>query len=112
MEMTTHAGTTRTTTEATTTVVVVFTLNRSFYPTTSAVPPVSFLILHPRDKNSVVTVSQKNQTSLIKVGKSSPSVPGTRAQQKKNEKGKCRGYHRVSRTDDAIYMQSQLASQV
>ena len=29
-------------------IVVVFTLNRSFYPTTSAVPPVSFLILHPR----------------------------------------------------------------
>ena len=28
--------------------VVVFTLNRSFYPTTSAVPPVSFVILHPR----------------------------------------------------------------
>ena len=25
------------------------TLNRSFYPTTSAVPPVSFLILHPRE---------------------------------------------------------------
>ena len=33
---------------------VVFTLNRSFYPT-SAVPPVSFLILHPRDTNYVVT---------------------------------------------------------
>ena len=30
-------------------VVVAFTLNRSFYPTTSAVPPVSFLILHPRE---------------------------------------------------------------
>ena len=30
-------------------VVVVFTLNRSFYPTTPAVPPVSFLILHPRE---------------------------------------------------------------
>ena len=29
-------------------VVVVFTLNRSFYPTTSAVPP-AFLILHPRE---------------------------------------------------------------
>ena len=29
--------------------VVVFTLNRSFHPTTSAVPPVSFLILHPRE---------------------------------------------------------------
>ena len=30
-------------------VVVVFTLNRSFYSMTSAVPPVSFLILHPRE---------------------------------------------------------------
>ena len=27
----------------------VFTLNRSFYPSTSAAPPVSFLILHPRE---------------------------------------------------------------
>ena len=34
--------------------VVVFTLNRSFYPTTSAVPPVSFLILLPRETNYVV----------------------------------------------------------
>ena len=30
-------------------VVVFFTLNRSFYPTTSSVPAVSFLILHPRE---------------------------------------------------------------
>ena len=30
-------------------VVVVFTLNRSFYPRTSPVPPVSLLILHPRE---------------------------------------------------------------
>ena len=30
-------------------VVVVFTLYRSFYPTTSAIPTVSFLILHPRE---------------------------------------------------------------
>ena len=38
-------------------VVVVFTLNRSFYPT-SAVPPVSFLILHPNgNANYVVTDS-------------------------------------------------------
>ena len=38
----------------------VFTSNRSCYPT-SAVPPVSFLILHPRlsDTNSVVTVRQR-----------------------------------------------------
>ena len=40
-------------------VVVVFTLNRSFYPTTSVVPPVSLLILHPRDTNSAVTVRQR-----------------------------------------------------
>ena len=52
-------------------VVVVFTLNRSFYPTTSAVPPVSSLILHPRDTNSVVTDSEtdKNQTSLKNQGR-------------------------------------------
>ena len=30
-------------------VVVVFTLNRSFYAATSAVPPGSFLILDPRE---------------------------------------------------------------
>ena len=30
-------------------VVVVFTLNRSLYPTTSAVPPMSFLIFGPRE---------------------------------------------------------------
>ena len=60
-------------------VVVVFTLNRSFYPTTSALPPVSFLS-YPinRDTNYVVTdcCTEKNQTSLIKVGKSRASVPG------------------------------------
>ena len=50
--------------------VVVFTLNSSsFYPTTSAVPSVSFLILHPRDTintrgtNSVVSEAEKNQGS-------------------------------------------------
>ena len=45
-------------------VVVVFTLNRSFYPTTSAVPPVSFLILHPRDTRILWSDSEteKNQT--------------------------------------------------
>ena len=63
--------------------VVVFTLNRSFYPTTSAIPPMSFLI-HARDSNSVVTVTQRKNKSRerIKVGKSTASVPGTRAQQK------------------------------
>ena len=45
-------------------VVVVFTLNRSFYQATSAVPPVSFLILHPREKQILwsQTVRQKKQT--------------------------------------------------
>ena len=63
--------------------VVVFTLNRSFYPTTSAVPPVSFLI-HPRDTNYVVRLRQRKiKRQRIKAGKSSASVPGTRAQQKK-----------------------------
>ena len=55
-------------------VVVVFTLNRSFYLTTSAVPPVSFLILHPKKipgTNYVVTNSniEKNQTSLKNEGR-------------------------------------------
>ena len=53
-------------------VVVVFTLNRSSYPTTSAVPPVSFVILHPREiQISVVTDSEteKNQTSLKNQGR-------------------------------------------
>ena len=67
-------------------VVVVFTLNRSFYHTTSAVPPVSFLIPHPREIQvlwSQTVRQRKTKRSIIKVGKSSASVPGTRAQQKK-----------------------------
>ena len=45
-------------------VVVVFALNRSFYPTTSAVPPVSFLILHPGDIQIMwsQTETEKKQT--------------------------------------------------
>ena len=42
-------------------VVVVFTLNRSLYPTASAVPPVSFLILHPRDTKAVVTDNETEE---------------------------------------------------
>ena len=68
-------------------VVVVFTLNRSLYPTTSAVPPESFLILHAREIQTLWshTVGQRKtkRRERIKVGKSSASVPGTRAQQKK-----------------------------
>ena len=49
-------------------VVVVFTLNRSFYPTTSAIPPVSVVpdSSSLRDTNSVVTDSEmeKKQKSL------------------------------------------------
>ena len=33
--------------------VVVFTVNHSFYPTTSAATPVSFLTLHPREIKSL-----------------------------------------------------------
>ena len=45
-------------------IVVVFTLNRSFYRTTSAIPPVSFLILHPREIQILWSdsVTEKNQT--------------------------------------------------
>ena len=37
-------------------VAVVFTLNRSFYPT-SVEPPTSFLMLHPTEKNHGVTIN-------------------------------------------------------
>ena len=68
---------------------VVFTLNRSFYPTISTAHPVSILVLHRinRDTNSAVTdwdrkknkkSSRSNQGS--KAGKSNGDVPGTRAQ--------------------------------
>ena len=52
-------------------VVFVFTLNRYFYRTTSAVPPVSFLILHPREIQILwsQTVRQTNQTSLKNQGR-------------------------------------------
>ena len=44
-------------------VVVVFTLNRAFYPTSSAVHPVSVLILHPREIQIMwsQTDSEKNE---------------------------------------------------
>ena len=46
--------------------VVVFTLNPSFYPTPSAVPPVSFLILHPRAITSAaVTDSETEKPNAI-----------------------------------------------
>ena len=56
--------------------------------TTSAVPPVSFLILHPREIQilwSQTVRQRKTERQIIKIGKSSASyrsVPGTRAQQK------------------------------
>ena len=46
-------------------VAAAFTLNRSFYPTTSAVYPVSVLILHPRDANYVVTDCETEKNIVI-----------------------------------------------
>ena len=87
-------------------VVVVFTLNRSFYPTTSALPPVSFLI-YPinRDTNYVVTdcCTEKNQTSLIKVGKSRASVPGaTKEHNKKKRHPRNKTYEKIQRTKNKV----------
>ena len=44
---------------------VVFTLTkkRSFYPTTSAVPPVSFLILHPGDIQIMWSQTETEKTN-------------------------------------------------
>ena len=47
-------------------VVVVFELNRSFYSTTSAVPPVSFLILHPREIQIMWSDTEKEKNQTIK----------------------------------------------
>ena len=47
-------------------VLVVFRLNRSFYLTTSSVPPVHVLILHPREvQNYVVTDSETEENQNI-----------------------------------------------
>ena len=66
-------------------VVVVFTLNRSFYPTTAAVHPVSVLIFYPREIQILwsQTVRQKKQKSLESrhVDQSIANAPGTRAPQ-------------------------------
>ena len=66
-------------------VVVVFTLNRSFYPTTLAVPPVSVLFPHPREIHILWSDSEAEKTkrSRFNVGKARASVPDTRAQQQK-----------------------------
>ena len=55
---------------------VVFTLNRSFYPTTSVVHPVSVLIFHPTRREIQTMWSQtvrhkKNKTTAINRGKAS-----------------------------------------
>ena len=50
----------------TTGTVVVFTLDRSFYPTTSAVPPVSFLIPHLREIQSLVTDCETEKNQALK----------------------------------------------
>ena len=47
-------------------VVVVFTFNRSFYPTTSAVPPVSFLILHPREIQILWSQTETEKPNVAK----------------------------------------------
>ena len=52
-------------------VCVVFTSNRSFYPTSAH--PVSVLILHPRDTNYVVT-DYLPCTRLLTQGKSTPLI--------------------------------------
>ena len=55
-------------------VCVVFTLNRSFYPTTSAVHPVSVLILHPREIQimwSQTVETEKTKTTTMNQGKAS-----------------------------------------
>ena len=46
-------------------VVVVFTLNRSFYRHQQYPQSVSFLILHPRDTNYVVTDSSEYRTYIL-----------------------------------------------
>ena len=74
-------------------VVVGFTLNRVFYPATVALPPMFFLIIHPRE---ILTIerykffcrhseTEKNQSrESIEIGKSSANVPSTRACQKRH----------------------------
>ena len=70
-------------------VVVVFTLKRSFYPTTSAVHPVSFLILHPREIQilwSQTVIQRESKTIAINQGKASEMLAYlvcTRTQQNK-----------------------------
>ena len=47
-------------------IVVVFTLNRSFYPTTPAVHPVSVLILHPREIQILWSQTVKTEKNQMK----------------------------------------------
>ena len=42
-------------------VVVVFTLNPSFYPTTSVIHPVSVLIIHPRKIEILLSQTAKQE---------------------------------------------------
>ena len=64
---TAYGGAARCVVDVTVPVVVVFTLDRSFYPTSSAVPTASFLILHPREIQIMrsKTMREKNQTPKI-----------------------------------------------
>ena len=67
--------------------VVAFTkINRSFYPTTSAIHPVSVLIFRPKtDTNYEGTYRKTEKTKIIanhsKVSKTNADVPGTKALQ-------------------------------
>ena len=77
--------------------VVVFSFNRSFYPTTSAVPPVSFLIIHPREIKTLwsQTVRQrKSKRKRFKVRKSNASVSDTIAKQKDKRHRKNKSYEK------------------
>ena len=56
-------------------VVVVFTLNRPFYPSTSAEPPVSFLVLHPSEiKNDLMTDNETEKNQTVKDSRNSRQV--------------------------------------
>ena len=63
-------------------VVAVFTINRSFYPTTSAPHPVSVLILYPREikKNCDHRLRQKKNivATQSRQANQNANVPGTR----------------------------------
>ena len=76
-------------------IVVVFTLNRSFHLTTSAVPPVSFLILHPRYKfcghrqwdREKPNAKESRQANQVLAYNKKKRHPRNRSYEKKNTRG-------------------------